>query len=308
MVILGDIYLYSTRTGSAIDINLENLNEFVSKYGEIEEELAKVKFLNGLEKIFYESPLYCSDWIDILIDDYLNSETIDLKSQLLRNLAYLTQKLELEENDKVKYIKFFSSQLQELLTNDFELPENSIVYKPNIIQDLLNNIEQLAYSSLLIVEEILPLYEQVFSKYVTSLEKGPTFFGLTRQWIHSIYTKLINYYKIEVNSKKLTEYFTKTTKVSLNEIEKLELSINSLKHEIGIAISNKNLTEAKVLFNDLNNLFNRYEEIQNIKHVCFPTWKIIEDILYITTCRIQDRERDIGTLRIDLKKFQKHVP
>jgi len=309
MKIMGEIYLNAIREGTLIEVNEELIDSFLSSYLEIEEIGLKRLFLEGLEWLTYEFSTYKSNWVDILLNEYRENEDIPFKSQLLRVLSGLPNRKELVDVDFHKYIDFFNGELSNLIENDYALPQNSVIYQPNLLQDVLSNVEQLSFRSPLVVEQLLPKYEEVFNKYVPNLvDNRPFFFGMAWQRLHSIYINLINFFKTKNELKKLLIYYQRATELAFSEREGSELNINHLQHQITVNLNNQEIEEAKENFNLLQNTFIEFNENFEEIHPCVPIWTLLEDLTYLSECSATNFDREIRRLNEHFSQFQNEIP
>ncbi|KKL88120.1 hypothetical protein LCGC14_1927910, partial [marine sediment metagenome] len=225
--LLANIYLYNFRRGSIARLTVADISFIIEKYEEIDDSLLKISFFDGLSWLLLEFEHHMTEWIDFFTHTYQGSEDIGLKSQILRLLAHFPKNKDFELMARKKYIEFFNTQLEYVLQNVDDTPPDSILYIPNIVRDILDNVEQLSFYYPLIVEEVLTLYEEVFRKFVPELrDNRPGFMGMAWQRIHSIYYNIINYYKNELDSEKLIFYFEKASGYAFSNKEKIELNIN----------------------------------------------------------------------------------
>lgn len=309
MKILGDIYLNANRASISIEMNEELIDSFLVSYLDIEEPGFKRLFLEGFEWLMYEYSSYKSDWLDILLNEYRVIDNIPFKSQLLRVLSGLPNKKELDEVDSHKYIDFFNGELSNLIENDYELPQNSIIYQPNLLQDVLSNIQQLSFRSPLIIEQLLPKYEEVFCKYVPNLvDNRPGFFGMAWQRLHSIYFNLINFFKTENELEKLSIYYQRAAELAFSEKEGSELNINHLQHKITVNLNNQEIEEVKGNFNLLQHAFIEFNENFDEIHPCVPIWTLLEDLTHLSECSITNFDREIRRLNEHFSQFQIEIP
>lgn len=306
---LGNLNLDAMRGGEKTPLDLTKAENIMEKIQNVKNPYIKTEFVDGFSNLILEFNQYLPKWINLLIKVYEETENINLKSRIMRSFSSIANKKDFTMKDSKKIEVFFKTRLEILLDQNFELPEDSIVVRPNILQDTLANIQQLSFFLPLVAENLLPLYLQVFHKYIPELvDNRPGFKGMAWQWLHGFYINMINYYKSENNYEKLTLHFKQAAEFAFSEKEKLDLLISSIKHEIGLTISNKDITIVKKLFDKLNGLFKEYQINFNELHSCQPNWAIIDDLIRLQSCSIEDFSRESEILNEHLSKYQKKIP
>ncbi|KKL63806.1 hypothetical protein LCGC14_2171420, partial [marine sediment metagenome] len=185
---------------------------------------------------------------------------------------------------------------------NYEKPPPSVLVRPNHLQDVLHNTEQLAFYLPEVMEEILPLYEEVYSKYVPEqVNKGIAFERLAHQWIQEIYLILSDYQKSKRNYNKSSIYYKKVAEYAFNDKQELEFLIKHYQTSIGSEIKNQNFASIKKIFNELNDIFEKYEELFNEKHICHSNWLVFEDLIHICDCSEEEYSKNYRTLKDHLK-------
>ncbi|MCF2139195.1 MAG: hypothetical protein K9W44_03995 [Candidatus Lokiarchaeota archaeon] len=193
--LLGECYLRFSRNNQKLEWNHNLINNLVLNYKKLKNISAKTHYLEGLSWLLYEYEKYSDNWIVDLISEFNIINDIGLKSSILRCLTYITCKAKLTQKSMDRYIEFYSPILERFITYEsLELPPDSIIYKPNLIQDVLKNIEQISFYCPVISEKLLDLFEKVY-KIIKKKNSSTFFFSLLTQWIHSVYVNLIKYYK-----------------------------------------------------------------------------------------------------------------
>ncbi|MCF2139194.1 MAG: hypothetical protein K9W44_03990 [Candidatus Lokiarchaeota archaeon] len=66
--------------------------------------------------------------------------------------------------------------------------------------------------------------------------------------------------------------------------------------------------KVKLLFNELFNLFGNYEKKYAKKHSCEPTWKIIEDLIYLISDTVETINKHCRQLKNDIKEYESDLP
>ena len=217
---------------------------------------------------------------------------------MLGDIASLPNNKKFKEEDSKKYYNFFHDLLEELLKKDFDKPPPSVLVRPNHLQDVLHNTEQLTFYLPEVVEQLLSLYEEVYSKYVPELvNSGISFERLAHQWIQQIYIILTDYYKGKKNYNKSSLYYKKVADYAFNEKQKLEFLIKHYQNTIGYEIKNRDFISIKKIFNELNEIFERYKELFNETHICYSNWLVFEDLIHICDCSEEEYQKNYRTLK-----------
>jgi len=297
-LILGLIYLYNRRESEVQSLDIEEVNQIFAKFKCLKTIPQKEFFLNGLHLLLLEYDKYESSWIELFFNEYSNIEELFYRSRLLNNIVTLPNKKEFSEEDSKKYFTFFHELLEVLLKQDFEKPPPSVVVRPNHLQDILHNTEQLTFYLPEVVEKLLPLYEEVYSKYVPEqVNSGLSFERLAHQWIQEIYIILSDYYKGKRIYSKSSIYYKKVADYAFNEKQRFEFLIKHYQNDIGYEIKDHNFAFIKKIFNELNELFERYKELFNETHICYSNWLVFEDLIQICDCSEVEYQKNYRTLK-----------
>ncbi len=175
--------------------------------------------------------------------------------------------------------------------------------RPNHLQDILHNTEQLTFYLPDVVEKLLSLYEEVYNKYIKEqVDSGLSFERLAHQWIQQIYIILSNNYKEIKNNEKASFYYKKISDYGFNEKERLEFSIKHYQYKIGYKIMDNDFNNIKPIFNKLNEIYIVYEEKFNECHPSYMNWLIFEDLIYLCYWSDTEYQRAYRILRNDILK------
>ncbi len=310
MNLFGNIFFYLTRAGEILNLNEEETYKFIENSIKVEDDAAKLKYFEGLEHLLSEYSLFKSEWIQFFIDQYHKCSTTALRNQVLRILVYFPNKKSFSDKELNLYFNFFEGLFKELLEDKYEIEEPRVLYKPNILMDILHQFEQLCFLLPEVVDRLLSLYEKIINEYFPNLrdQKGLSSGGLVKQWTHEIYALLIKYHKDKLNSERISELTLKISNVQYSEITNIEFNINSLKHQIRILILRHDFSTVKEKFRELQGFFENYHKYQSEPHPCYPIWTFTEDLIYLLTSTHDNYNREKDRLISNLKKNNEKIP
>ncbi|TXT63697.1 MAG: hypothetical protein BAJALOKI1v1_680010 [Promethearchaeota archaeon] len=308
ILILGKIYLYNNWNNNDLPLKIDEINLIFNKYKFLDTIQQKRFFLNGLHFLLLEYDEYESFWIDFFLNEFLNIKNLNFRFELLSHIASFPNKKTFKKEDAKKYYDFFRNLLEGLLEEDFEKPPPAVLVRPNHLQDVLHSTEQLALYLPEVTEELLPLYEEVYSKYVPEqVNKGISFERLAHQWIQEIYLMLSDYHKKKKNYKMSSIYYEKVADYAFNEKQELEFLIKHYQASIGYEIEEHNLNVLKRLFNELNEIFEKYKQLFNEAHICYPNWIVFEDLIHLCDCSEEEYSKNYRTLKEHLKNNEEKI-
>jgi len=296
-LILGVIYLYNHRSSNVLSLNIEEVNYILAKYEFLNTIAQKSFFLNGLHSLLLDYDKYDSDWIDFFLTEYIKTDDPNFKFKLLGDIASFPNNKGFKEEDSKKYYNFFQDLLEELLKKDFEKPPPSVIVRPNYLQDVMHNTEQLTFYLPEVVEQLLSLYEDVYSKYIIEqVNTGISFERLAHQWIQEIYIVLSNYYKGKKDYHKTSSYYKKIADYAFNEKQRSEFLIKYNQYIIARKIIKEEFKSIKRTYDKLIGLYYDYKGIFNETYTWYSTWLIFEDLIYIYNSTKDDYKKSFRTL------------
>ncbi len=296
-LILGLIYLYNHRSNNVLSLNIGEVNRILAKYEFLNTIAQKSFFLNGIHILLLDYDKYESDWIDFFLTEYIKTDDPHFKFKLLGDIASFPNNKGFKEEDSKKYYNFFQNLLKELLTKDFEKPPPSVIVRPNYLQDVMHNTEQLTFYLPEVVEQLLLLYEDIYSKYIIEqVNTGISFERLAHQWIQEIYIVLSNYYKGKKDYQKTSRYYKKIADYAFNEKQKSEFLIKHCQYKIAKKIIKEEFNSIKRTYDKLIGLFYEYKGIFNETYTWYSTWLIFEDLIYIFNSSEEDYKKSFRTL------------
>ena len=278
ITVLGVILLYNYRVGEVQYLDIREVNQIFAKFQYLKTVSQKETFLNGLEFLLLDYDKYESSWIEFYFNEYTNStlanteEELFYQSQLLSNIVTLPNKKRFCEDDSKKYSTFFNESLEVLLKPDYVKSSSSSLLREFHFRHIVHNREQLTFYLPEVVEQLLPLYEEVYSKYFPEqviVNSGIKVAKLDQQWMQQIYVILSNYYKERRNYNKSSIYYKKVADYTFNNKQRYEFLIKHYQDSIGYEIKNRNLPFIKNIFNKLNEVFERYKELFAEIHICY---------------------------------------